>query len=276
MSRPPLSPLDAPRRPSGGRLSRPLCRPLGRWLGALLALGSSLVAPEALADELERRLGGKVVARTPRPHRLVHEFDVGVGVLPLDALYTGLSLGGSYTLHLDEIVALELIDFRYSANLDSGLRRRLAERFEVSPTVSPEIEYLAGTGILVTPLFGKLALLDQAVVHAASHLGLSFGVAHFTDGFRFQVSGGPGVRFFFSDTVSTRLDVRATVAFDEVLSVESLLQVNLSVAFNFGRREDEARGEDRADVEEDPDAVLDALFPESAPKPDVDVEEDRS
>jgi outer membrane beta-barrel protein len=235
---------------------------------ALCAAGVAAGA-RAHADELERRLGGRVVAREPRPHRLVHELDLGVGVLPLDALYTGLSLGGSYSFHLDDVIALELVDFRYSANLDSGLRSRLAERYEVSPTVSPEIEWLAGTGLLFTPFFGKLAFLDDAVVHASTHLGLSAGVAHFTDGFRFQVSGGPGIRLFASDTVSTRLDVRGTVAFDEVLSVESLLQINLSVALNFGARGRAEAGPERP--EEDPDAVLDTLFPESRPEPRLEA-----
>lgn len=229
-----------------------------------LTLGAVTVSP-ALADDAERRLGGRVVARTPRSEQLVHEFDVGVGVLPLDALYTGISFGGSYTLHLDDVIALELIDFRYSANLDSGLRRRLAERYEVSPTVTPEIEYIAGTGILLTPFYGKIALLDQSLLNVATHLGVSFGVAHFTDGFRFQVSGGPGLRLFFSEQVSSRLDVRGTAAFDEVLSFETLLQVTLSIAFNFGSTRATDSLEGRASV--DPEAVLDSVYPGTAPKP---------
>lgn len=231
---------------------------LGLGFAALL-LG---FARPARADDEDRRRGGQIVARQPRPHRLAHELDLTVGVLPLDALYTGVSLGGSYTLHLSEIVALELIDFHYSANIDGGLKKKLAERYEVAPTVTPEIEYVAGTGILVTPFFGKLAFFDESVVAAATHLGLNVGFAHFTDGFRMQVTGGPGVRLLFSDAVSSRLDVRATVAFDESLSLETLLQVNLSIAFNLGGPETPTLAE-TSDV--DPEAVLDALFPESTP-----------
>ena len=240
--------------------------------GAALMAGLLVGTPGSADDAAERRLGGRVVARQPRPHRLLHEIDVGVGILPLDALYTGLSLGGSYTLHLSDVFALELVDFRYSANVDSGLRGRLAERYEVSPTVTPEVEYVAGTGLLFTPLFGKIAVADSAIVETATHLGLNLGIAHFTDGFRFQVSGGPGIRFFHSDAVSTRLDVRGTVAFDEVLSVESLLQINLSLAFNVGGGR--PSGSDRTEAGVDPDAVLDALYPDSAPRPRGDESPD--
>lgn len=230
---------------------------------ALLAtMGVISVGAEAASP---RRTGGRIVAREPRPHRMIHEFDVGVGLLPLDALYAGLSLGGSYTLHLSDAVALELVDFRYSANVDSGLRRRLQD-LDTRATFNPEIEYIAGTGILLTPLYGKLAFFDDTVVAASTHLGINVGLAHFTDGFRFQVSAGPGVRLFFSDTVSTRLDVRGTVAFDDVLSAEGLLQINLSVAFNFGSRRAEAVDEEAEAV--DVDALLDALYPGTTPAPE--------
>lgn len=243
-----------------------------RRASALVAGAFLLFAAGAQAADNERRLGGRVVAREAREHRLVHEFNVGVGVLPLDALYTGVSLGGSYTLHLNDFLALELIDFRYSANLDSGLRRRLNE-FSVEPTASPEVEYIAGTGVLYTPFYGKLALFDSAVLRLATHVGANFGVAHFSDGFRFQTTVGPGIRFFFSDTVSSRLDVRGSIAFDEVLSVETLLQINLSVAFNFGRR---GSGPVRsANKEADPEAVLDALYPGTKPKPRTETSEEK-
>lgn len=232
-----------------------------------LALALTGLAPaEGRAGEDDRRRGGQVVARQPRPHRLLHEVDLTAGILPLDALYTGLSLGGSYTLHLSDVFALELVDFHYSANVDSGLRARLAERYGSNPTVTPEIEYVAGTGVLFTPYFGKLALFDRGILTTAAHLGANFGVAHFTDGFRFQISGGPGLRFFLSDEVSTRLDARVTLAFDDQLGVETLLQLNLGLAFNLGGgRPTPPRTTTTPDV--DPDATLDELFPGTAPKP---------
>ncbi len=237
-----------------------------------IALLVFFFATEALASEQERRMGGRVVAREDRPHRLIHELDVGVGVLPASALYTGLSLGGSYTLHLSEIVALELVDFRYAAALDSGLTGSLETRFGVAPTVEPQVEYLASTGLLFTPLYGKVALFDRAVLNLSTHLHLGFGVANFSDGFRYQVSGGPGVRLHLGSRVSARLDFRGTVAFDELLPLETLLQINLSLGFHFGSRGERAAGTTPA---EDPDLVLDALFPGTAPSPDVDEEEPR-
>lgn len=235
-------------------------------LAGLVALWAAFATSAEAASP--RRTGGRVVAREPRPHRMVHEFDIGVGLLPLDALYSGLSLGGSYTFHLSDAVALELVDFRYSANIDSGLRRRLQD-LDTRATFNPEVEYIAGTGLLFTPLYGKLAFFDEAVVAASTHLGLNVGIAHFTDGFRFQATAGPGIRLFFSDTVSSRLDVRGTIAFDDVLSAEGLLQITLSVAFNFGDRTADRVGDE--DEKVDVDALLDALYPGTTPVPEPET-----
>ena len=94
---------------------------LARWSAGLIVAAALATPSLAHADDDEDIGTGKVIAVELRPYRMVHEFAVSVGVLPLDALYTGFSLGGSYTLHLSDIWAWEAIDFHYSANVDTGL-----------------------------------------------------------------------------------------------------------------------------------------------------------
>src|SRR5438876_9294831 len=95
---------------------------------ALVASALSFAPSLARADEDDLD-AGRVIAVEKRPYRLVHEFSAFAGVLPLDALYTGFSLGGSYTLHLSDLWAWEMIGFHYSSNADSHLQKTLGERW---------------------------------------------------------------------------------------------------------------------------------------------------
>ena len=244
-----------------------------------MALIIALSSGSALAqDELD---SGRVIAVEQRPYHLVHEFTVTAGVLPLDALYTGLTVGGAYTLHLSDLWAWEALSFHYSANVDSGLDVDLAKRWSVAPTSNPEINYMFGSHVVLTPLFGKISLFNQAIIHASTHFALGGGVARFSDGFRPQGSFGPGIRVFFGQVVSTRLDLRGSIVPDVPTGVDFLMQVMLSVSFNFGDTRATELGENDQPVDEtDGFEVLDELYPLSDPqrgkKPAVDPAQEDS
>lgn len=240
---------------------------LGLVLGLALPGGAS-----AQDDELD---SGRVIAVEDRPYRMAHEFSAFAGILPLDAVYTGYSLGGSYTLHFDELWAWEAIDFHYSANVDSGLDKTLAERWSVAPTGTERIQYLATSHLIVSPLFGKLALFNSAILYAETYLAVGGGITHFDDGFRPALSAGPGVRLYFGPRVSARLDVRSALVPDIPSGLEHVLRVTLGVSFNFGAVARGAQGhpgeppgqdgEDNGAEELDPFQKLDELYPASAP-----------
>lgn len=219
----------------------------------------------AVADDDELR-SGKVIAVQERPYRLVHEFTVSAGVFPVDALYTGLSLGGSYSLHLSDIWAWEAVSFHYSGNVNTGLDVTLAERWSVAPTSNPEIEYLVGSHLVITPLFGKMTLFNAAILYASSYFALGGGVAHFSDGFRPQVSVGPGVRLFWGQVVSTRLDVRGSIVPDIPSGIDLVMHVSLSASFNFGtiRATDSEISDEGEEI--DGFKVLNELYPLSDPE----------
>ena len=234
-----------------------------RTLSALLILSGMAVGHTAWAQEDELN-SGRVVAVQDRPYRMVHEFTASVGVLPIDAFYTGLSLGGAYTLHFNDLLAWEAISFHYSGNVDSGLESELADRWSVLPEGEPQLQYLAGTHVIFTPLFGKLTFFNDSIVHLSTYLSVGGGLAKFDDGFRPHGSIGPGLRAFFGQVVSTRLDIRNIIAADAPDGVDYHLHVTLSVSFNFGDRQSDesAQVEDlRTGFE-----ALDELYPLSDPK----------
>ena len=228
------------------------------WTAATMSMPSNSWAQ---SDELN---SGRVVAVQDRPFRLVHEFTASVGVLPIDAFYTGLSLGGAYTLHFNDLIAWEAISFHYSGNVDSGLESELADRWSVLPDGEPQLQYLAGTSLVLTPLIGKLTFFNESIVSVSTYISIGGGLAKFDDGFRPQGSIGPGLRMFFGQTVSTRLELRNIIAADEPDGIEYMLHVTLSVSFNFGNRDDERdrKPEDNRTGFE----ALDELYPLSDPK----------
>lgn len=227
---------------------------------------SSFISATALADD-EGLRKGRVIAVQDRDYRMVHEFTVSTGILPMDAFYTGFSLGGSYTLHLSDLFAWEAANFHYSGNVDSGLEGTLAQRWSVAPTKEPEVQYLLGSNIVLTPLFGKLTFFNRAILFGSTFLTAGGGVVRYTDGFRPMASIGPGIRLFWGQVVSTRLDFRNIIAPDFPEGIEYIMHVTLSVSFNFGTvRATEGDDDDiRDDV--DPFAALDELYPLSKPPP---------
>jgi outer membrane beta-barrel protein len=225
-----------------------------------LALGN--VAYAADEDELE---SGRVIAVQPRQYHLVHEFTVSAGVLPLDAFYTGFSLGGSYTLHLSDLIAWEAVSVHYAAKADTGLEAVLADRWSVAPTGDPQVEYLVGSHVVLSPMFGKFTLFNRSILQGSTYFAAGGGVIRYTDGFRPQLSVGPGLRIFVGQVVSTRLDVRTTFAPDIPAGLDIVLHVTLSVSFNFGSTRATELGEE---VEVDNSTgyeALDELYPLSSP-----------
>jgi hypothetical protein len=129
-------------------------------------------------------------------------------------------------------------------------------------------------------LFGKQAIFNSDVALQGVYLAFGGGIANLggddQDFFLPQLSAGPGLRIFFGQVVSTRLDIRAVSTFDDVngLQVDFLLHAFLSVSFNFGKTRATEIGKDEVVDNRTGFEKLDELFPESNPSV-VIVEEKR-
>jgi outer membrane beta-barrel protein len=230
-----------------------------------IALAIALAPSAALAaeDELD---SGRVIAVQSRPYKMAHEFTFALGVLPMDALYKGFAVGGSYTLHLSDLFAWEVADIHYSSNVNTGVDETLARRWSVAPTNQPQVQYLAASHFIFAPLFGKFTAFNRAIIYAELYASIGGGVAHFTDGFRPELSLGPGLRIYFNQYVSTRLDVRSSLAPNIPSGIDHVLQINLGIALNLGStRVTESSGEEEKDTSTGFEA-LDELYPASNPK----------
>ena len=178
--------------------------------------------------------GGEVFVIQERPVSLEHEFSFGLGVLPLDAFYTGYTLSASYTYHPSEVVAWEVASAFLSEDVDSGLQDELLERYEVQPTRFEKVQAGAFTHLVFKPLYGKRSLLDGPIWPAETSFLLGVGAVRYSQSVRAALDVGVVFRLHLDDWFSVRLEIRDLLPVDVGGGVDNVIHVDLAAAFNFG------------------------------------------
>ncbi|WP_164007636.1 outer membrane beta-barrel domain-containing protein [Pyxidicoccus trucidator] len=194
----------------------------------------------AQAEALENP--GTVSAIQERQYRLQHELTLGVGVLPDDAFYKGLIGTVAYTYHFSDSFGWQVGRGTYSYNVQTALRTQLERDFEVAPTASAyedQVQWMVGSDLVWSPLYGKFAFLNNRVLHFEAFLlgGGTVVKINRADGFRPAANVGVGLRLFSGPTLSFRLDVTNNVVFAGTSRINNVLSVQLGTAFNFGATE---------------------------------------
>lgn len=204
-------------------------------------IGLCLLVPAlsfAQVQDLENP--GTVSAVQDRAYRMMHELDLSVGVLPLDAFYKGLYAQVSYTAHFSDSFAWQVGRAAYTYAAKTGLREQLERDFGVLPTAFEEVQFFFGSDIMWKPLYGKLSVLNRWVVHGEVFLTLGATLFKFTNAFRPGVNLGGGGRVFLSKYVSFRLDVTNNVVIPiggGSTNFTNVLTMTLSLGINFGATE---------------------------------------
>jgi outer membrane beta-barrel protein len=196
-------------------------------------------------EELENP--GVVLAVQDRTYRMSGELMLAIGVLPLDAFTKGLSGEITYTYHFNDSVAWQIGRFLYSYNIATGLQNQLVQDFGVNPTAFPQTNWIAGSDVMWTPIYGKFAWLNNSVAHFEIYGLLGVSVANqkvssevnagttstsFLPGLDF----GIGWRFYLSKSVSLRFEVTDNLLFGSG-GIQNIMVVQLGVCFNFGSTE---------------------------------------
>nr|WP_225936902.1 outer membrane beta-barrel domain-containing protein [Myxococcus sp. RHSTA-1-4] len=194
----------------------------------------------AQAEALENP--GAVSAIQERRYRMHHELLLGVGVLPDDAFYKGLIGTVAYTYHFSDTFGWQVGRGTYSYNIQTSLRTQLERDFDVAPTASAyedQVQWMVGSDLVWSPLYGKAAVLNSQVLHFEAFLlgGGTVVKINRADGFRPAVNLGLGLRLFSGQTLSFRLDVTNNVVFAGASNINNVLSVQLGTAFNFGATE---------------------------------------
>lgn len=208
-----------------------------RSLPAPLLCLALLAASEARADELADEVDAdeSIYAVQPRPLHRVHEFSASLGVLPLDALYKGITLGVGYTYHFNALVAWQIAHFRYAFNVDTGTVQELTPRFDVVAARPPPVEYLLDSSIALKLLSGKSVLGQRRVVGAEVALLVGPAVAVLSSQqVVFGLNAGLGLRAHLNRWFTANLEVREYELFQfrPSFGVTHVLDVSIGASLN--------------------------------------------
>jgi outer membrane beta-barrel protein len=174
-----------------------------------------------------------------------HELSLGVGVLPLDAFYKGLTVEAGYTFHFSDNFAWQVGRALYSYDVKTGLEDQLERDFRVQPTTLQQVQWMVGSDLIWSPFYGKASYRNESVSHFAAWFLLGGSIIKFntvgSDGgtlndFKPAVNVGFGVRLFHSRRLSYRLDVTDNVVISKS-SIFNVPTIQLGVALNFGSLE---------------------------------------
>jgi outer membrane beta-barrel protein len=189
-----------------------------------------LALPASAAEPPERP--GAVMAVQRRRFQLAHELVVGVGVLPQDAFYKGITAHLSYTHHFNDHLGWQVGRVAYSHNIRTGLRAQLERDFGVQTTDFEQVQLIAGSDLVWSPLYGKTALANRTVLHFGAFLSLGGSALKTDRAWSPGVSAGLGFRLYGAQWFSLRFDNQWHVGLGAGRPVIPTLQ--LSAAFNFG------------------------------------------
>src|SRR3954467_3288247 len=205
------------------------------WIVAAALLPSVALAQ---AEGLENP--GRVAAVQERVYRMNQELSLGVGTLPLDAFYKGFGPQVTYTFHFSDSFAWQVGRAMYSYAAPTSLRQQLERDFGVLPTAFETVQWMAGSDLVWSPIYGKTSFLNQSVLHFEAYASIGGTLIKTNQNFRPALDLGIGVRLFTSRFVSYRLDITNNVCIPLQFPVVNILNVPtiiLSVALNFGSPE---------------------------------------
>ncbi|MBN1960939.1 MAG: outer membrane beta-barrel domain-containing protein [Deltaproteobacteria bacterium] len=203
-------------------------------LWGLVILFLSISRNAAAYDIESFNRGPRVFAIQPRPFHLGHEFQLGLGVLPLNAFYVGMVPTASYTYHFSDFWGWEIASAGYSLNKDTSLETDLYKDYSVRPVNhgGDRIHFIATSSLVVKPLFGKLAIFNRDIVTSETFFAFGIGGVLLGKYPRPVANVGLGLRFWSTKTISWRLDLRDYLIFNQ-LPPENAFFISISAALNF-------------------------------------------
>ncbi len=177
------------------------------------------------------------------------EFSLFAGVIPNDPFLTYLPVGGRFNYYFLESIGLEIAASYVGSGLqfESELTTFLKNQRNIRANVDllDIQQFRAGAGVVWSPFYGKLALLQRKLSHFDINLMAGFGALQVesppVNGIgepesKFEIEGtlGAGFRFFLTDTVTLRVDYRQFIFQKVNGGVATPSELTLGVSFFTG------------------------------------------
>jgi len=202
---------------------------------AALAVALALLAAAGPARAQDEDTEGlRTLAIQQRHHHHWHELTFEFGLLPLDSFIKGFTLTGAYTLHFNHLLAWEVARaYGVVVQIESGLQDDL-ENLGISPTPFEYVDWAATTSFVFTPFYGKLAVINRALIYVEAFLLAGAGYGFLTNSQNVIIDAGGGFRIFFGEYFSVRFDCRWEGFFARFGVPHNELSLGLGVSVHLG------------------------------------------
>jgi outer membrane beta-barrel protein len=123
-----------------------------------------------------------------------------------DAFYQKIGGGASFAYHVADSLGIEFQAI-YVGTIQTDMVGYFQQANEALPRVSELRYYLMGN-ILWSPIYGKLSLFTDEIVHFDAYLIGGFGMAYTETGAKLASNIGLGLRYFVTSWLVIKLEVR--------------------------------------------------------------------
>ncbi|MCA9606393.1 MAG: outer membrane beta-barrel domain-containing protein [Myxococcales bacterium] len=202
------------------------------WLVPVLVIATALpdvveaqCIDEAIRDELNARRRYRGVRERLFQKALRHEISIMGGVYAADLLSASYLLQAAYTFHVTEDLGLEA-SFAYSQS-NSELVRIIENDRGISLVRIDAPVYIYQAHLLWTLAYGKLRWFGDGISRFDFNLAIGGGLTDNQTARGLTFSAGLGIKFFFDEWFSIRIDIRDQVLQQELLG-ESTIVNNLT------------------------------------------------
>lgn len=194
------------------------------------ATGEAQCIDEAIRDELNARRRYRGVRERLFQKALRHEVSVMGGIYAADLLSASYLLQAAYTFHVTEDIGLEA-SFAYT-RADSELVRIIEQDRGISLIRVDAPVYVYQAHLLWTLAYGKLRWFGDGIGRFDFNIAIGGGLTDNQTSRGLMFSAGIGVKFFFDEWFSIRIDIRDQVMQQELLG-ESAIVNNLTATLGF-------------------------------------------
>lgn len=164
-----------------------------------------------------------------------------IGGIPFGTVRQTLLGGASYTLHANEWLGLELFNFAYTQtffssftddinnNKGTGLNPNASN---IQPDYQKLLYFVTG-GLQLTPFYGKVSTFSRWIAYLEPYVGIGAGLAKTESNSYFTFYPAVGLRAYFKEWLSAKLEFRDYMYTEQDVSPSSVLVTNGNFRNNY-------------------------------------------